>query len=120
MSTPPITVSKRATMAMIVSFTVFLVVGAAVALITGPVDIYTLSSLILLVPLVTLLYFAMKRKAWAYVGSMILGIFVVAAIPASIGNEMSPILIWGTGLATILGVLIALESFKAYAELKKP
>ena len=120
MSIQPLTISMKGAIGLMISFILFLVVGAAVALLTGPMDIYILLSMIFPVLYIILIFFCWKRKPWAYLGSMILGIFVVVAVPASIGSEMSPLLIWETSFATILSVLIALESFKAYSESKKP
>ncbi len=108
----------KATIGLIIAFLIFLVVGSVVALLTGPFDIYILLSLIFVPVLIVLLAFCLKRRLWAYMGSMVVGMFVVVATAASLGEKMPPFLMWETFLATVLGILMALEGFKAYSESK--
>jgi len=118
----PLTVGMKATMGLILTFIIFLVAGSISALVVGSWDIYLAVSLVIFVPLLIVLFiFTWKAKRWAYVGTIILGgVFVVGSapfLPATVGEQISPLLLWETMLATVLGLLMALEGFKAYAEL---
>lgn len=120
----PLTVGMKATMGLILAFTIFLVAGSISALLVGSWDIYLAVRLVTFVPLlIVLLIFTWKAKRWAYVGTIILGgVFVVGSapsLPATVGEPIPPLLLWETMLATVLGLLMALEGFKAYAELRQ-
>lgn len=86
----PLTVGMKATMGLILAFTIFLVAGSISALLVGSWDIYLAVRLVTFVPLlIVLLIFTWKAKRWAYVGTIILGgVFVVgsAALLASDGR----------------------------------
>ena len=62
----PLSVDMKATLALIVSWMVFLIIGGVVALLNGPFDIYILLSFIILVPYGVFFWFGWKRKKWAY------------------------------------------------------
>lgn len=110
----------KATIALIIAFMVFMVVSIVGTLLVGSFDIYAVLSLVLLVPYFILLVFCRRGRGWAYLGSAILSILLLALIPLSLEPELSPLIMWSTTLATLIFVLMALEGFKAYTEAKKP
>ena len=121
MGTPP-TVHMKTTMGLVLAFVVFLVITSISTFIASSWDIYIAVSLAIFVPLgIILLVFTWRAKPWAYVGTMILGgILVVGSapsLPATAGEPFPPLLLWETMLATVLGLLMALEGYKAYSEL---
>ena len=120
-----LTVSMKATMGLIISFIIFFVVITVPFLLTNPFDIGAFASLLLVVPYSVFLAFCWKRKPWAYLASMILAIILLVGIPLSLIGEqqmpaLSPLSTWELLVATVLSMLIALESFKAYTETKRP
>ena len=120
-----LTAGMKATMGLILAFIIFLVATSIGALVASTWDIYLAVSLVIFVPLgIVLFVFAWKAKPWAYVGTMIYGgILVVGSapsLPATAGEQIPPLLLWETMLVTVLGLLMALEGFKAYVELKRP
>ena len=118
-----LTVDIKATIALIITFMVYFVVGIIVTLLTGPLDIYALASLVFLIPFGVLLYFCRERKSQAYIGDSILGIILIAAIPLNASYETwqqtTPFLMSMSTIGAVLLALMALEGFKAYVELKK-
>ncbi len=115
-----LTIQMKATMGLLLAFLAFLVAGTIGALVAGPWDIYIVLSVVVFAPLsVVLLLFTWKRKSWAYAGTAVVGGFIaVASVPIGFPEPASPLLLWETTLATVLGLLMALEGFKAYSELK--
>ena len=109
----------KASLGLIVSWMVFLIVGGAGSLLTGAFDIYILASFIILVPYAVFFWFGRKRKRWAYLGSAALGAILVAVTPTTVTPNMTPLLIWETVFSTILLTLICLEGFKGYLQLAK-
>jgi hypothetical protein len=118
----PLTTNMKTTLGLQLAFLVFLVVGGIGALLAGPADIYILASLGVFVPLfLVLLAFAWKRKPWAYAGTALVGGFIaVVSVPIGFPEPTPPLLLWETMLATVLGLLLALEGYKAYAAFPKP
>ena len=119
-----LTVGMKATMGLILAFLIFLVAGSISTLVAGSWDIYIAVSLVIFVPLLIILFiFTWKAKRWAYVGTMILGGVVVVgsapSLPATVGEQIPPLLLWETMLATVLGLLMALEGYKAYSEVRQ-
>ncbi len=106
----------KATLALIASWIVFLVTGSAIALATGPFDIYIVASLVIAVPFAVLFWFGWNRKRWAYLGSTVLGVVLVLVTPTAIDTSISPLLLWETMFSTLLLTLVSLEAFKAYLE----
>ncbi len=117
-----LTVGMKATIGLILAFLIFLVAGGVGTLLLGPWDIYLALSIVIFVPLLlVLLFFTWKGKAWAYGATMVLGVFfTVASVPIGFPEPAPPLLLWETMLATVLGLLMALEGFKAYSELRAP
>lgn len=122
LSSESLTINMKATVALIISFMIFFVVSIIATLLTGPLDIYAVLSLVFLIPYGVLLYFCRKRRPWAYIGTSIVGIFLIVAIPVSASLETwqqtTPLL---TSESTIMAILLALstlEGFKAYLESK--
>jgi len=121
----PLTVGMKATMGLILAFAVFLAATSVATLLAGgPWDIYATFGTAIFLPLLAVFFvFGWKRKPWAYVGTIILGGVVVVgsapSLPATVGQQISPLLLWVTMLATVLGLLMALEGFKAYSELRQ-
>ncbi|HLB67601.1 MAG TPA: hypothetical protein VJN63_03840 [Thermoplasmata archaeon] len=116
-----LTVGMKATMGLILAFIIFLVTTSIGTLAVGSWDIYFVVSLVIFVPLsVVLLVFAWKVKRWAYLGTVVLGgILVVGSapsLPTTAGEQIPPLLLWETMLATMLGLLMALEGYKSYSE----
>jgi len=109
----------KATVALILAFIVFLVLGSIATLLFGPFDIYIALSLLVIIPFALLSVACWKRKRWGFAGSGILALILVVATPAALGPETTPLLLWETTVSTLLLVLIALEGFKAYLESKK-
>ncbi|MGQ0796638.1 MAG: hypothetical protein ACT4OI_02045 [Methanobacteriota archaeon] len=116
-----LTTGMKATMGLQIAFLIFLVVGGIGALLTGPMDIYILVSLAVFVPLVLVLFvFAWRRKPWAYAGTALVGVLIaVASVPIGFPEPAPALVLWETMLATVLGLLLALEGYKAYAELRQ-
>ena len=114
-----LTVNMKAVVALIISWMIFLVAGIGFTLIVGPFDIYAVASLLFLIPYGLLAFFSWKRRVFAYLGNTVLSVVLLLVIPTTMGQEqMPPILVWETNLATILLALMALQSFKAYLESK--
>ena len=108
-----LTVSMKATLGLILSFMIFFVVASAVDLLVGPWDVDIVLSLAFFLPVLTVLFvFAWKAKPWAYLGTVLVGGFVV------VGSTFGGPIRWETMLATVLSLLMVLEAFKAYVELK--
>lgn len=108
----------KATAALIITWIIFLLVGAALPLATGPPDIYAAASLAVIFPYAVFAYYGMKRRPWAFLGSSALSVLLTLAVPFSIQEGMSYILLWDSMLATLLLVLVALESYKSYLQCK--
>ena len=111
----------RATIGLLLAFLVFLVVGGGGSLAVGAWDIYIVVSLVIFIPIVAILvFFAWKEKPWAYAGTTVLGGFVaVASVPVGFPEPAPVLLLWESMLATVLGLLMALEGFKSYSELRR-
>lgn len=111
----------RATMGLQLAFLVFLVASGIGALLTGPADIYIVVSLVIFVPLFLILFlFAWKQRPWAYAGTVLVGgLIAVASVPIGFPEPAPPLLLWETMLATVLGLLLALEGYKAYGEARQ-
>jgi len=115
-------VSIKATIAVMIAFVIFLVGGVAGTLLFGPWDPYAAASLLFALLTGILIWFAWKGKPWALLGAILLGAFVaVASVPTpwTLSEPVPAVLLWGTTMATVLGLLMALEGFKAYSELKE-
>ena len=112
----------KATIGLLLGFLAFLVVGGVGSLAFGAWDIYIVVSLVIFVPLVViLLFFAWKERPLAYAATAVLGGFIaVASVPIGFPEPAPPLLLWETMLATVLGLLMALEGFKAFADLSQP
>ncbi len=111
----------KATMGLILAFIVFFTaVNIASILGSGPFPIEAYLSIAVFYPLLAiLLFFAWRGKPWAYVGTGIFGAFVAVAAASAAGVD--PLASAGIGavVAVVLGVLMALEGFKAYSELRQ-
>jgi len=116
-----LTTGMKTTVGLLLAFLIFLVVGGIGALLTGPMDIYIVLSLVVFAPLfLVLVVFALRRKPWAYAGTMLVGgLIAVASVPIGFPEPTPPLLLWETMLATVLGLLLAIEGYKAYAELRQ-
>lgn len=117
----PLTVGMKATMGLILAFIVFFTaVSIAVLLGGGPFPIEAWLSIAVFYPLLAiLLFFAWRGKPWAYVGTGIFGAFVAVAAASAAGvDPLAPAGISAV-LALVLGLLMALEGLKAYAELRQ-
>ena len=117
MSLVPLSVNMKTTLALIISWMVFLIVGAAVALVSGPFDIFIVASLVILLSYGALFWLCRKRKKWGYLGNSVLGVALIAATSATIDKNTTPPLLWVTVLSTVILSLIAVEGFKGYLEL---
>ena len=115
-----LSVEMKATLALTVSWIVFLVAEPVGTLASGTTDIYTTLSLVVAIPYAAFLYFGWKRKAWAYLGSSALSTILIIAVPFSIRSEDSNLLVWYSLFSSLLLALIALESFKSYLQSKSP
>lgn len=115
------TTGMRTTMGLQLAFLAFLVAGGIGALLTGTADIYIVVSLVVFVPLFLVLFlFAWRRRPWAYAGTVLVGgIIAVASVPIGFPEPAPPLLLWETMLATVLGILLALEGYKAYGEARE-
>ena len=113
----------KTTIALIAAFLVYFIAGIAVTLLIGPFDVYALASLVLLVPYGVFLYSCRKGKAWAYLGSSILSVVLIIAIPLNASTETwtqtTPFLNSMSTIAAVLFGLLAMEGYRSYVELKK-
>ena len=122
MSSNSLTTSMKATGWLIISFMVYFVgTGVTDVIRRGVWDIGILLSFVIFLPvLLVLLAFCRKGRRWAYLGTVIFGLLIVVATGAStLGNfevEFSSWTTWGSMLANVLSILMALEGFKAYVE----
>src|SRR2546426_12002118 len=92
----------KATLALDLSLVVFLVVGIAATLATGPVDFYAAISLVFAIPYLLFVYFGWKGRAWAYLGSSVLSAALIVVTATTLQGGMSDILLWETMFATLL------------------
>ena len=108
----------KATIALVIGFIIFFVVGTVPFLLTNPFDIGAFASLLFVIPLFILVVFCWKRKPWAFLTSVILAMIVLVSIPfALIGEpQLDALSAYGLVVATVLSMLIALEGFKVYIE----
>ena len=117
------TVDMKTTVALIVAFLVYFVAGSAVAVATGPFDIYASASFVLLIPYGAFLYFCRKGKSWAYLASSILSVFLIIVIPINASLETwaqtTPYLNSMATIAVVLFGLLSVEGFRSYLQLKK-
>ena len=121
MSLVPLSVNMKTTLALTISWMVFLIVEAAVALVSVPFDIFIVLSLVILLPYGALFWLCRKRKRWAYLGNSVLGVVLIGATSATIDKNTAPPLLWVTVLSTLLLTMTAIEGFKGYLELtEKP
>ena len=122
MSPDSLTSSMKATGWLIISFLVYFVVtGVADVLRRGVWDIGILLSFVIFLPvLLALFVFVRKRRPWAYLGTVIFGLLIVVTTGANaLGNfdiEFTSWTTWGSMLANVLSILMALEGFKSYVE----
>ncbi|TLZ71943.1 MAG: hypothetical protein E6K10_03700 [Methanobacteriota archaeon] len=117
-----LTVGMKATTGLLIGFLLFLLIGGVGQIALGPWDIYIAVSLVVFVPLTAILvFFAWKEKWWAYAGTTILGGFIaVVSVPIGFPEPAPALLLWEDMLATVFGVLMALEGFKTYSEMRRP
>jgi hypothetical protein len=111
----------KATMGLLLAFIVFFTAVNIASLVGGgPFPIEAYLSLAIFYPLLAiLLFFTWRGKPWANVGTGIFGVFVaVAAAAPSAVDPLAPAGISAV-LALVLGLLMALEGFKAYSELRQ-
>ena len=113
---PPLSVQMKSALVLMAAWILFLLAGVGSALLSGPFDIYAAASLIFALPYLVFLYFGLKARRWAYIGSAILSVIVIILTALSVQPNMSAIL-WETSLATLLSALVAVEGFKGYLEL---
>ncbi len=114
---PSLSTQMKSALALMAAWILFLLVGVGLALLSGPFDIYAAASLIFAVPYLVFLYFGLKARRWAYLGSVILSVIVIILTAFTFQPNMSAILLWETSLATLLSALVAVEGFKGYLEL---
>jgi len=117
----PLTVGMKATAGLIVAFILFFTaVNIASLLGGGPFPIEAYLSIAIFYPLLAiLLFFTWRGKPWAHVGTGIFGAFVaVAAASPSAVDPLAPASISAV-LVVVLGLLMALEGFKAYLGLRQ-
>ena len=117
---PPLSVQMKSALVLMAAWILFLIAGVGAALLSGPFDIYAAASLIFALPYIFFLYFGLKARRWAYMGSVILSVIVIILTAVTFQPNMSAIFLWETFLATLLSALVAVEGFKGYLELGGP
>ena len=117
---PPLSAQMKSALALMAAWIIFLLAGVGSSLVSGPFDIYAAASLIFALPYVAFLYFGLKARRWAYMGSVILSVVVIILTALTFQPNMSAILVWETSLASLLSALVAVEGFKGYLELGSP
>jgi hypothetical protein len=111
----------KSALGLMSAWILFLAAGIVSTLFAGLFDIYAAASLIFALPYLVFLYFGMKAKRWAYLGSSVLSVIVLSVIGLTFQLEfysgIPGIYLWEAFLATLLSALIAVEGFKGYLEL---
>jgi hypothetical protein len=110
----------KSALGLMAAWILFLVAGIVSTLFSGPFDIYAAASLIFALPYLVFLYFGMKPKRWAYLGSSVLSVIVLVLTGlffTFLSSGVLPIYLWESFLATLLSALLAVEGFKGYLEL---
>jgi hypothetical protein len=102
-----------------VAFVAYLVIVFALAVVNGSVDAYALAGLAVVVPYVLLILFGLKKKPMAFLASSILGVFLLVATVVLEAPNTAQLDLFLANFASILLVLISIEGFVAYSELRE-
>ena len=111
-----LTTDMKSSLALMIAWVIFLVVGIALAVVTGPVDVFALLSLAFAIPYLIFFYYGLKVKPWAFLGASLLSVVVILLIPFALPSEI--VLLWESMFAALLSALVAVESFKGYLQTK--
>ncbi len=109
-----LTTDMKSALALMIAWVIFLVVGIALAVVSGPVDVFALLSLAFAIPYLVFFYFGLKVRPWAYLGAAVLSVIVILLIPFALPSEI--VLLWESMMAALLSALVAVESFKGYLQ----
>ena len=114
-----LTTAMKGTVGLIVAFILFFTaVNIASLLGGGPFPIEAYLSLAVFYPLLAIfLFFTWKARPWAYAGTALFGAFVAIAAAASVGVDPLAPATMSAVVALVVGLLMALEGFKAYVEM---
>jgi len=111
----------KAVIGLIIAWLVFFAVSSVAFLLTNPFDVDILLSVpVFVIPYVVFLAFCWKRKPWAYIASVVLGLILTLLTIVSIVfiQQTSSLDLLSGVIAAALNALIAFEGFKAYSELR--
>ena len=112
----PLSTQMKSALGLMAASILFLVAGVVSTLFSG-LDIYAAGYLIFVFPYLVFLYFGLKAKRWAYLGSSVLSVIVIFLTGLTFQLGVSGIFVWELFLATLLSALLAVEGFKGYLEL---
>ena len=117
-----LTTGMKTTVGLIAAFIVFLVTTTVATILRlGAVEIsVTLGRVVFTLLAAILLVFTWRRSRWAYLGTVLFGAVVMAATgPTAYAEQLSTFQMWQVAVLVVLGLLMALEGFKAYSELRQ-
>ncbi len=110
----------KAALGLLVAYAIYLAALLVARLVEGNY-LVVLGAMVFLIICLTLLVFCWMERARAYAASAVAGVGFVAVSAAAVlpGTTMNTEdAIWMLVISQVLPILLALESFKAYAELR--